>query len=73
MPKADTTTTTPVVAAPSFKPLRIGETITVKAGAGRRVPNDQAGDYFSEKDAVTVTVDVRIIRLVKDEDLIRTK
>ncbi len=69
MPKADS----PLISDAKYKAPRLGETITVKAGKDRRVPNNEAGDYFSEKDAVSVTVDVRILRLLDDLDLIRVK
>lgn len=52
---------------------RIGEVITVKAAQGRKVMNNDASSFFSEKESSPVTVSVRIIRLLNDGDLIQTK
>ncbi|MCW5300870.1 hypothetical protein DXT88_22110 [Herbaspirillum lusitanum] len=64
----DSTETTP-----KFKRPRIGETIGVKAGVDRKVPNNEHGDYFSEKETASITTNVRVLRLLDDGDLIRTK
>lgn len=61
------------VTTPKVKPPRIGEIISVKAGADRKVPNNEHGDYFSEKEAASITTNVRVLRLLEDGDLIRTK
>ncbi|WP_211452620.1 hypothetical protein [Collimonas antrihumi] len=72
---AKTTNATPDIVAttdvtPVAKTPRLGEIISVRAGADRTVPNNEAGDYFSEKDAVAVTVDLRILKLLRDGDLL---
>lgn len=58
---------------PKFKRPRIGEIIGVKANTDRKVPNNEHGDYFSEKDTASITTTVRILRLLDDDDLIRTR
>jgi len=73
MAKNDPNSTTTLTSTTAVKAPRLGETIMVKAGAGRRVPNNEAGNYFTEKDVVPVTVDVRVLRLLDDLDLIRVK
>jgi len=71
MAKTDESSSATGTAEPTFKAPRLGERITVKASPDRKVPNNEAGDYFNQKDAVSVTVDLRILRLLRDEDLIR--
>ncbi len=75
---AKTANATPDISAtadvtPATKTPRLGETISVRAGANRTVPNNDAGNYFSEKDVVTVTVDLRILKLLRDGDLLLGK
>ncbi|VWB94984.1 hypothetical protein BLA13014_04432 [Burkholderia aenigmatica] len=50
---------------------RMGQLITVVAGPGRHVVNREFGGVYSETDATPATVNLRILRLLDDEDLIR--
>lgn len=60
------------VAEPApFPPPRLGEQITVVAGAGRVVINREFGGLYSETETGPATVNIRILRLLEDGDLIR--
>ncbi|WP_322041683.1 hypothetical protein [Burkholderia cepacia] len=52
-------------------PPRMGEQIAVVAGAGRVVINREFGGLYSETEASSATVNLRILRLLDDADLIR--
>ncbi|AIV74610.1 hypothetical protein [Burkholderia pseudomallei] len=61
---------TPVEESPP-PPPRLGEQIGVIAGVGRVVVNREFGGLYSETDVSPATVNLRILRLLDDDDLIR--
>jgi hypothetical protein len=62
----------PVAAPENPSTVTLGATVCVLAAAGHllRTPDQQG--YFSETDAVSVTVDTRIYRLIRDGELLVT-
>ncbi|MGK8195240.1 hypothetical protein [Burkholderia cepacia] len=61
----------PTTSSMSMPAPRMGQLITVVAGPGRHVVNREFGGVYSETDATPATVNLRILRLLDDEDLIR--
>ena len=50
---------------------RLGTQIQVKAASGRIVLNNELGGHFSNDVSTSVTVTVRILKLLADADLVR--